>query len=154
MIPVVIPCMITMLQTFIYTGTVWCHVWKNMWINPLIGFKPTIWDISNFIVLRVLWSTVNICRTVSTTFLPLPSAVILVWMPLGYSPFLLRFLPDSKVHGANMGPPGSCRPQMGPMMAPRTLLSGLPRIQIVWWSNNSRNLLKYIHWCHFSNALT
>ena len=31
--------------------------------------------------------------------------------------------PDSKVHGANMGPPGSCRPQMGPMLAPWTLLS-------------------------------
>ena len=32
--------------------------------------------------------------------------------------------PDSKVHGANMGPPGSCRPQMGPILAPWTLLSG------------------------------
>ena len=32
--------------------------------------------------------------------------------------------PDSKVHGAKMGPPVSCRPQMGPMMAPWTLLSG------------------------------
>ena len=32
--------------------------------------------------------------------------------------------PDSKVHGANMGPPGSCRPQMGPMLAPWTLLTG------------------------------
>ena len=29
--------------------------------------------------------------------------------------------PDSKVHGANMGP---CRPQMDPMLAPWTLLSG------------------------------
>ena len=29
--------------------------------------------------------------------------------------------PDSKVHGANMGP---CRPQTGPMLAPWTLLSG------------------------------
>ena len=26
--------------------------------------------------------------------------------------------PDNKVHGANMGPPGSCLPQMGPMSAP------------------------------------
>ena len=33
--------------------------------------------------------------------------------------------PDNKVHGANMGPPGSCRPQMGPMLAPWTLLWGL-----------------------------
>ena len=34
-------------------------------------------------------------------------------------------VPDSKIHGANMGPPGSCRPQMGPMLAPWTLLSGV-----------------------------
>ena len=32
--------------------------------------------------------------------------------------------PDSKVHDAKMGPPGSCRPQMGPMLAQWTLLSG------------------------------
>ena len=31
-------------------------------------------------------------------------------------------IPDSKVHGANMGPPGSYRPQMGPMLAPWILL--------------------------------
>ena len=30
---------------------------------------------------------------------------------------------DSKVHGANMGPPGADRPQVGPTLAPRTLLS-------------------------------
>ena len=32
--------------------------------------------------------------------------------------------PDSKVHGSNLGPPGSCRPQMGSMFVPWTLLSG------------------------------
>ena len=30
-----------------------------------------------------------------------------------------------KFMGQTWGPPGSCRPQMGPMLAPRTLLSGL-----------------------------
>ena len=34
-------------------------------------------------------------------------------------------VPDSKVHVANKGPTGSCRPQMGPMLAPCTLLSGV-----------------------------
>ena len=29
-----------------------------------------------------------------------------------------------KVHGPTWGPPGSCRPQMGPMLVPWTLLSG------------------------------
>ena len=32
--------------------------------------------------------------------------------------------PDSKVHGANMGPSGAERIQVGPMLAPWTLLSG------------------------------
>ena len=35
--------------------------------------------------------------------------------------------PDSKVHGPTRGPPGSCRPQIGPMLVPWTLLSGEPR---------------------------
>ena len=28
-----------------------------------------------------------------------------------------HLIPDSKVHGPTWGPPGSCRPQMGPMLA-------------------------------------
>ena len=32
----------------------------------------------------------------------------------------------AKFMGPIWGPPGSCRPQMGPMMAPWTLLSGMP----------------------------
>ena len=35
-----------------------------------------------------------------------------------------RSLPDSKVHGANMGRSGAERTQVGPMLAPWTLLSG------------------------------
>ena len=31
--------------------------------------------------------------------------------------------------GQTWGPPGSCRPQMGPMLAPWTLLSGIPPVQ-------------------------
>ena len=32
----------------------------------------------------------------------------------------------AKFMGPTWGPPGSCRPQMGPMLAPWTLLSGNP----------------------------
>ena len=32
------------------------------------------------------------------------------------------------------GPPGSCRPQVGPMLAPRTLLSGMPLEHLWIWS--------------------
>ena len=36
-----------------------------------------------------------------------------------------KTVPDSKVHVAHMGPLRSCRPQVGPMLAPWTLLSGV-----------------------------
>ena len=38
---------------------------------------------------------------------------------------LSKCLPKSKIHVANMGPTGSCRPQMGSMLAPWILSSGL-----------------------------
>ena len=37
----------------------------------------------------------------------------------------LNPVPDSKVHGANMGPIWGRRTQVGPMLAPWTLLSGV-----------------------------
>ena len=69
-------------------------------------------------------------------------------------------IPDSKAHLANMGPTyiyRSCRPQVGPMLAPCTLLSGLlcsllqqqlsqDQVVCMLW-NNSHTLL----WC--SNQL-
>ena len=38
----------------------------------------------------------------------------------------VRSNPNSKVHGASMGPSGADRTQVGPMLAPWTLLSGNP----------------------------
>ena len=34
-------------------------------------------------------------------------------------------IPEAKFMGPTWGPPGPCRPQMGPMLAPWTLLSGM-----------------------------
>ena len=39
--------------------------------------------------------------------------------------FALRTSQIAKFMGPTWGPPGSCRPQMGPMLAPWTLLSGV-----------------------------
>ena len=36
----------------------------------------------------------------------------------------MAYIPDSKVHGANMGPIWGRQDPGGPMLAPRTLLSG------------------------------
>ena len=42
-----------------------------------------------------------------------------------YSYFMAKQnCPDSKVYGANMGPPGADMTQLGPMLVPWTLLSG------------------------------
>ena len=48
-----------------------------------------------------------------------------------------RMYTDSKVHGANMGPPGSYRPQMGSMLTPWTLLSGYASLN--WFLTGSDN---------------
>ena len=37
-------------------------------------------------------------------------------------------IPDSKIHGANMGPSGANRTRVGPMLVPWTLLSGISSI--------------------------
>ena len=51
----------------------------------------------------------------------------------------------AKFMGPLWGPPGSCRPQMGPMLAPWTLLSGLyPNIAITGVTTSS-NVKKYLH---------
>ena len=85
----------------------------------------------------------------TSTFLPICSKIhrVLTWPHL-FPPYVLRrksyeekytlnsldthgrhskIIPDSKAHGANMGPrPGFCRTQMCPMLAPWALLSGIP----------------------------
>ena len=38
----------------------------------------------------------------------------------------------AKFMGPTWGPPGSCRPQMGPMLAPWTLLSGFLQPKLIW----------------------
>ena len=47
----------------------------------------------------------------------------------------------AKFMGSTWGPPGSCRPQMGPMSAPWTLLSG---IQFVWCYMEFRSFHLYL----------
>ena len=50
-------------------------------------------------------------------------------MNISYWPILHRPfpIPDSKVHGANMGPIWGRQDPSGPMLAPLTLLSGMLR---------------------------
>ena len=71
----------------------------------------------------------------------------------GYSP---STLPDSKVYGANMGPIWG---QMGPMLAPWTLLSVLLSLFVkslqptTVWSSNELQWLDWTLGCHFIAGL-
>ena len=47
-------------------------------------------------------------------------------MLTGYEELIGMHIPDSNIHGVNMGPTwGPVGPQVGPMLAPWTLLSGM-----------------------------
>ena len=53
-------------------------------------------------------------------------------------------VPDSKVHGANMGPSGADRTQVGPMLAPWTLLSGVQYIMLMTWRGNAFRITSHL----------
>ena len=52
--------------------------------------------------------------------------IILKWSSGSVRKYNDSDIPDNKVRVANMGPPGSWRPQVGPTLAPWILLSGIP----------------------------
>ena len=54
---------------------------------------------------------------------------------------LLRLKPDSKVHGANIGP--TYRPQMGSMLAPWTLLLGEILGKSLYYVRGRRNVMSF-----------
>ena len=73
---------------------------------------------------------------------------------------LKRRYPDSKVHGANMGPPGSCRPQMGTMLAPWTCYLGRFRELIlcythwyVWKKRLHSAFVRQPRECHYNDVI-
>ena len=72
-------------------------------------------------------------------------SLLYIETPLG--PFLYKdvALPaqTAKFMGPTWGPPGSCRPQMGPMLAPWTLLSGSIWIPVIWWNVREASLYMY-----------
>ena len=94
-----------------------------LWTNDNLVY----WCISVSLGLDLLIERgLNKIATIFQTTFSLQKKFVL-WFQLYGTLFLgstWQYAPDSIVHGANMGPPGSCRPQMGPMLAPWTLLSG------------------------------
>ena len=97
----------------------------------------------------------------------LVSFLVTVQAPLkyiGYTPCCVILSQITKFTGPTWGPPGSCRPQMGPMLVPWTLLSGIATAWKYTTFNNNQNIestsqrqkqqcvkiLRFIHMLHSS----
>ena len=53
----------------------------------------------------------------------------------------------AKLMQSTWGPPGSCRPQMGPMLAPWTLLSGIVcPLRLFWACDSETGIYLYVLW--------
>ena len=103
-------------------------------LTPKIKRKPSIsyiWllltNTDIFVFITAFYTTIQYTPWCLSMVGYLKSYFLVYLIMQNFSKALKRY-PDSKVHGANMGPtwglPGSCRPQMGPVLAPWTLLSG------------------------------
>ena len=91
-------------QSWILHGA---HVWKSSLWSSFMNWSCRV---KNEVINALWWRTV---------YTPTRSSLSLFLLLL-----IKRRCPDSKFVGPTWGPPGSCRPQMGTMLAPRTLLSG------------------------------
>ena len=72
------------------------------------------------------------CKSLGTVVIAGSSYCRDLILPNTFIPFLTEitrwglYSQIARFMGPTWGPPGSCRPQMGPMLAPWTLLSGFP----------------------------
>ena len=72
---------------------------------------------------------------------------------LSHAEYTSEYVPDSKVHGANMGPPGSCLPQVGPM---NLAVRGASKVHYIQYIPRNRHtvfallcFVVVIHWLIF-----
>ena len=94
---------------------------RGQWVNKCISYLFFISSNGNLIVISTRFFCVHA--------LSLKPCLTLYDISNPYlSKCVASLVPDNKVHGADMGPPGSCQPQLGPMLTPWTLLSGMPLI--------------------------
>ena len=88
------------------------HWWK--W-GYLSWGTPAIWIFQHYAMITSI-----LCEMyVTTSFWHINCAIIAWYVRWDMVSQIARFM------GPTWGPPGSCRPQMGPMLAPWALLSGL-----------------------------
>ena len=60
----------------------------------------------------------------------------------------------ARIMGPTWGPPGSCRPQMGPMLAPWTLLSGKRSLRVTYTNIAEHGKNSFRCWAVLTNITT
>ena len=128
-----------MFSSFTVSRYRYCMLWLS--IDVVGGACQNKWQVSCFSCgaldifpgqYRLLWFVLRLAATNSSSSLsisyisPIPYTL---GPKIGISPQIARFM------GPTWGPPGSCRPQMGLMLAPWTLLSETVPVDVLT-SNN------------------
>ena len=99
---------------------------SHMSFRHVVGRQTNAGDHMTFVVAElIIVNTMCTSKIWDTCVISKP-----VWFPEKLSWQHLTQI--AKFTGPTWGPPGSCRPQMGPMLAPKTLLSGEP---MQWWAS-------------------
>ena len=124
-------------QTLNCGGFRWQKKLKNSLLNKMWSMTIYLWTYGT-IVYRLHWKPELVMMSTLSSLVTQEVAImtnygatndkkisIMVMSMLSVS-LIARFM------GPTWGPPGSCRPQMGPMLAPRTLLSGIWSYKITW----------------------
>ena len=95
--------------------------------TPYLALSGELWSVF-YEYFNINWSCYRGFLLYLQPYLPLNTFIIarlvLETFSRGLARKAMRSHPDNKVHGANMGPTWVLRYQIGPMLAPWTLLSG------------------------------
>ena len=101
---------------------------STMYLLPVSLPWKTVWDVHFLWLIIYLWINTTSCKDMS--------------IRVAQTSKIARFM------GPTWGPPGSCRPQMGPTLAPWTLVSGMlhqnSKVGYYVWSKYIVNLLYII----------
>ena len=128
-----------------FIGIPWCDLKINRSSQWIYMAKMFLFGFSNLIITKICPRQSDTCRTTLWPLYLLWAHVVVQGDGVQASAHLWPNTQIAKFMGPTWGPPGPCRPQMGPMLAPRTLLSGSLSVgYISTWLTASLNSHKYL----------
>ena len=104
------------------------HVWPQRLIDPREQWKLSIVNMHKMVIAINHLKPAELDKT-----WPKIIGISVFWYSASALPLWsnCKIIPYSKVHVGNMGPSGSYRPKMGPMLAPWILQSGITKMLVV-----------------------